>query len=115
MKDIIKDYEHFNTSFGNWDTPRGKYISSKKQYMEEMAKGNYKPYDGGGKHEEKRWKPSEGLQVALNELKNMGDKKGNINVATSGRMIEQMKKMGVNFNPKFMPTDLKGGIYASDK
>jgi hypothetical protein len=102
---IVKNYEHINRSFDGWDTPRGKYISSKKQYMEEMAKGGYKPYDGSGSPQQKKWKPSEDLHKALAEVKSMADKKGNINIATNGRLVEKMKSMGMSFNPKFMPKE----------
>jgi hypothetical protein len=113
MKDIIKNYEHINRSFGNWDTPNGKYISSKKQYQEEMAKGGFKPYDGSGSPQQKKWTPSEDLHRTLHEVKNMADKKGRIDIATNTRLVEKMKSMGMSFNPKFMTNDLKGGIDAS--
>ena len=41
----------------------GKYISSKKQYLEEMAKGGYVPYDVAEqipdvRTQQKKWVPS---------------------------------------------------------
>lgn len=107
---IIKNYEHINKSFANWDTPNGKYIGSKKQYQEEMAKGGFKPYDGSGSPQHKKWEPSDDLRKTLNEVKSMADKKGNINIATNSRLVDKMKSMGMSFNPKFMTNDLKGGI-----
>lgn len=37
-KVIVKNYEHYNRSLPNWDTPYGKYIGSKSQYDNECAK-----------------------------------------------------------------------------
>lgn len=108
---IIKNYEHINRSFGNWDTPRGKRISSKKQYMEEMAKGNFVSYDGSGKPEQKKWQPSEKVQKALYQLKDRADKNGKLYVDDG--LVRQMKDVGVCFNPKIMSNDLKGGIDAA--
>jgi len=110
---IVKNYEHINRSLPNWDTPNGKYISSKRQYQEELAKGGFTKYDGSGRPEQKKWQPSENLQKALHEVKSMADKKGNVDIANNGRLVDHMKKMGMSFNPKFMPKGLKGGIDAS--
>ena len=108
---IVKSYEHFNRSFSNWDTPRGKYISSKRQYLEEMAKGGFSAYDGKGKPEQKKWVPSESVKKSIYQLKSRADKKGNLKVDDG--MVRQMKDAGVCFNPKIMTNDLKGGIDAS--
>lgn len=107
---IVKRYDHFNKSFGNWDSPNGKYISSKKQYQEEMAKGGFEPYDGK-KAERKTWQPSTKLQKSLAQLKDRCDSKGKLRVDDGS--VRLMKDMGVNFNPKIMSNDLKGGIDAS--
>jgi len=102
---IVKNYEHINRSFSNWDTPTGKYISSKSQYEKEMAKGGFTPYDGKDRNTQKKWKPSEDLQKTLHQVKSLADKKGNIRISDNGRVVEHMKKMGINFNPSFMPKD----------
>lgn len=36
MQIIIKKYEHVNTAFQNWNTPKGRYISSKSDYEKAM-------------------------------------------------------------------------------
>lgn len=33
---IVKQYEHYNKSFGNWDSPQGKYIGSRADYYREL-------------------------------------------------------------------------------
>jgi hypothetical protein len=108
---LIKNYEHINRSFPNWDTPQGKYIKSRKHYEEELSKGGFKPYDGSGRAEQKKWQPSDNLQRNINQLKSRADKKGNLKVDDG--MVRQLKDMGVSFNPKFMTNDLKGGIDVS--
>jgi hypothetical protein len=108
---VVKNYQHVNRSLPNWDTPNGKYISSKKQYDEEMAKGGFQPYDGRGRSERKKWTPSPELRKVLNEVKLTADRKGNIQ--PTEKLVNKMKSMGVSFNPKIMSNDLKGGIDAS--
>jgi hypothetical protein len=104
---IVKNYEHFNRSLPNWDSPKGKYIKNKKQYEEEMAKGGFKPYKETSPKESK-WIPSEDLKRTLGDFKQMADRKGKIHLGS--KAIEKMKSMGVSFNPKIMTNDLKGGI-----
>jgi len=111
MEIIIRNYEHHNKSFKNWDSQRGKYISSKKQYDEEMKKGGYVPYDGNGKPEQKKWIPSDNLKKSLHQLKDRADKKGKLPLDDG--LVRQLKDSGVCLNPKFMTRDLKGGIDAS--
>lgn len=36
MQIIVKRYEHVNTAFKNWNTPKGRYISSKSEYEKAM-------------------------------------------------------------------------------
>ena len=33
---IVKNYEHHNRAFSGWDSPQGKYISSKAEYQREL-------------------------------------------------------------------------------
>ena len=101
---IVKKWEHYNRSFSNWDTPYGKYIGSKKQYDEEMAKGGFVPYREVSPKVNK-WVPSVDLKKTLGEIQ--GQKE------VGGRLIDKMKSMGISFNPKFIPKDLKGGIDAT--
>ena len=77
-----------------------------------MAKGGFVPYDGKGKSEQKKWKPSETLQRSIHQLKNKADKRGKLHIDDG--LVRQMKDIGVCFNPKIMSNDLKGGIDASN-
>jgi len=99
MQIIVRNYEHFNRSMG-------KYIRSKKHYEEEMAKGGYVPYSEVSPKSMK-WVPSADLKKTLGELK-VTSKNGKINCGS--RLKKKMESMGVKFNPKFMPKDLKGGL-----
>ena len=94
MHIIVKHYEHFNRSFKNWDSPKGKYISSKKQYQEEMAKGGFVPYESGD-HQPKRkeYKPSEATLKFLHQVKDMADKKGNLPITTT--FVKKLQDMKV--------------------
>ena len=90
---IVKKYEHYNRSMG-------KYINSKKQYDEEMARGGYVPFDVAEKtpdirDKQMKWVPSADLKKTLGEIQ--GQKE------VGGRLVEKMKDMGICFNPKFMP------------
>jgi len=96
----VKNYEGYNRAMG-------KYIRSRKHYEEEMRKGGYIPFREASPKSMK-WVPSADLKKTLGDFKQMADKKGKIKLGS--RAIEKMEKMGVSFNPKFMPKGLKGGI-----
>lgn len=114
MQIIVKKYEHYNRAFG-------KYISSKKQYDEEMAKGGYVPFEQGEemarKARERLHKPYTGLSPKAEEIirtaGNMKDKKGNLKA--SSKLIDGMKELGVRFElPDWCPKHYKpeGGFNA---
>ena len=42
---IVKNYEHFNRSLPNWDTPKGKYIKTKDQYDRAMKEAGMISYE----------------------------------------------------------------------
>jgi hypothetical protein len=46
---IVKNYEHFNRSLPNWDTPKGKWIGSRAQYEKELAKNGFVSFEEGEK------------------------------------------------------------------
>ena len=108
---ITKKYEHYNRSLG-------KYITSKKHYESEMAKGGFVSYEKGQQMAEsaraKNHKDYKGLSNKtmkfLNEVKQMADKKGNIK--PSDRFIDGLKKHGVNIGRTDIPKGVKlGGFY----
>ena len=105
---IVKNYEHFNRAMG-------KHITSKKQYKEEMAKGGYVTFKEGERLASKHKKENrqtydnpKSMDLIRDVSMMKPDKHGKIKL--SGRQIEAMKKAGVNFDPKFKPTHIKGGF-----
>ena len=80
---IVKNYEHFNRALPHWKGHKGMYISSKRQYLNEIAKAGLIPYE---KSEEIRQKnednqkrnrkyPKETYEF-LNSVKNRTNKSG---------------------------------------
>lgn len=96
---IIKNYEHFNRSLPNWDSPKGKYIGSKAQYERELKKNGFIPYEKAQalSSSANTHKPYDGLSPKamkfLHQVKDMADKKGNIKV--SDRFVKGLKEHGV--------------------
>ena len=96
---IVKDYTHHNRSLPNWDSPKGRYINSKRQYLNEIARAGLIPYE---KSEEIRQKnednqkrnkkyPKETYSF-LNSVKDRTDKSGKVKL--SDRQIDYMVKSG---------------------
>lgn len=96
MNIIVKKYEHYNRSMG-------KYISSRAEYENEMAKGGYIPFEKAEVLAEQRrkeiYKPYNGISEKALKLcksaKDVADRKGNIK--PSDRLIDGMRDCGVNF------------------
>jgi hypothetical protein len=114
MQIIVKNYEHFNRSFGNWDTPKGKYIKSKAHYLDELAKSGMKQYDEFGQVEEpkrKEYELSKKGREIIQAAKNSKDKNGKVKL--SDKTIDAMKEMGaINKKvPSYMklPSHYKNG------
>jgi len=42
---IVKEYSHYNKALPNWHSPKGRYISSKKQYYDEVRQAGLIPYE----------------------------------------------------------------------
>ena len=97
---IVKDYTHHNRSLPNWDSPKGRYINSRRQYLNEIARAGLIPYE---KSEEIRQKnednqkrnrkkyPKETYSF-LNSVKDRTDKSGKVKL--SDRQIDYMVKSG---------------------
>jgi len=112
---IVKNYEHYNRAMG-------KYITSKKHYENEMAKGGYVPYEQCQQQvantlEKQKYKGvSEKTEKFCHQVKSLADKKGNIQ--WSNKLIKGLKEHGVDYTPyttlpKHYRVDLdtdKGGI-----
>jgi len=101
-----KDISHYNRALG-------KYITTKRQYNEEMKRRGLVSQEKGNalaeKAIERRRKPykiDKDTEQFLSEV-NMGSKKGKVKL--SGRQLEFMEKKGVNFNkPEYK--GLEGGF-----
>lgn len=105
MEIIVKRYEHFNSAMG-------KYITSKKHYESEMAKGGYIPFDKAQeiaeKAKEKNRKPyilSNKAKAVIEAAKTSADRKGRLHCGD--RLIEGMKEVGVNFYSNNIPKHYK--------
>ena len=121
MEIIVRKYEHFNRSFKHWDTPKGKYIRTKRQYNEAMAREGMVPYEEAKerveKFDDKLNKSTYGplSRKADSLIRSVhGGKKGKI--ALSDRQIDAMKEVGVNFNALHCPKHYQkeGGFDATD-
>jgi hypothetical protein len=118
MEIIVKKWEHFNKALGGWDSPKGKWISSKKQYDNECAKQGMIPYDKAKelvkKAEEKRERNDYGglSKKAMSLITSVNhDKKGRIRL--SDRQISTLKEVGATIEmPDWCPTHYqeKGGF-----
>ena len=86
---IVKNYEHFNKALPNWHSPKGRYISSKKQYIEECKRAGLEPYREPEKREVKL-KPNEDTISFLNSLR--ADKKGKVKL--SDKQVDFMVSKG---------------------
>jgi hypothetical protein len=103
---IVKNYEHMNRSFPNWDTPRGKYISSRAHYEREMAKNGMIPFEQAEQIKNTNThKPYDGISAKAMEVcyaaKQMADKKGKLRIGS--RLQKGMESVGVSFDMSKLP------------
>lgn len=93
---IIKNYEHVNRSFGNWDRPDGKYVKNKDHYDRLMKEGNYIPYeqalDNQKNYKMKEYVPSKKAIDIVRAAKSMKRDDGKVHF--SGNLIKAMKEIG---------------------
>jgi len=113
---IVKKYEHYNRSLPNWDSPKGKYISSKAQYEKELAKNGMVSFEkceqmvAKNRVEQQKYNGlSPEKMKFLNEVKQIADKKGNIKVTS--RFVEGLKKHKVigNVDMSKLPKHYRSG------
>ena len=105
----VSNYEHYNRALG-------KYVRSKKHYEKLMAEGGFIPFKEGEKiaskakkDNHKRFKVGQDALRLIREAK-MSSKNGKIK--PSDRLIDGMKKLGVDFQhcpSHYLP---KGGFGA---
>lgn len=103
---------HFNRELCDKDNPHGKYISSEKEYAQELKKRNLEPYDPSKvrKTGERPMKPSKWARDMVNEIKrtngNVGSsfyneiKKKGINVENMNKASKKAKDLGLNNSSK---------------
>jgi hypothetical protein len=105
---IVKNYEHFNRGLPNWNSKKGKYISSKRQYTEECKKAGLVSYTEPT-DKKVALKPSSETVAFLRSVKNRTDNKGNVKL--SGSQVAYMIKIGAIKDRDKMkyPTDYKKG------
>jgi len=111
---IVKNYEHFNRSFGNWDSPKGKYISSRSAYEKELAKQGFVPFEQAEKmkvntHKEYKGISTKAMEVCL-AAKSMADRKGRLKIGS--KLQKGMESVGVSFDMSKLPKCYqdKGGM-----
>ena len=97
MEIIVKNYDHYNRALG-------KYIGSKAQYEKEMKAQGMVSFEQGQRmaeeYKSKSRKEYKGLskdaESIIRHATSVADNKGN--VKCGDRMIDAMKKVGVNFD-----------------
>jgi hypothetical protein len=97
---IVKNYEHFNTSLPSWNTPKGVYIRTKRQYDEACKRSGMISYDEAKARQEKitaqrekeKFVPSKNAIDLMKSVKDSADRKGNVKL--SDRQIDAMKSLG---------------------
>lgn len=93
---IIKNYEHINRSFANWDTPKGKYIRTKDDYDRAMKEEGMVSYEEAQRRSEnknlKEYILSKKARSIIETAKNSKDRRGNVKL--SDKMIEAMQEIG---------------------
>jgi len=106
----VKNYEHTNRSFPDWDTPKGKYISSRAHYEREMAKHNMIPFEVAEQIKTNPHKDYNGISKKAMEVcvaaRNMADKKGKLRIET--RLQKGMESVGVSFDMSKLPAHYQG-------
>ena len=118
MQIIVKNYEHHNRAFKNWDSPKGKYIKTKDDYdraMKEQGMVSYeKMQQMASEKKLKEYKLSEQSKEIIKTAKNCKDKRGNVKL--SDKTVDAMVKIGAIGKkiPEYMgvpSSSSEGGFY----
>jgi ribonuclease HI len=92
---IVKNYEHYNKAMPNWDTAKGRYISSKAHYEKVMQQEGMITEEEAirrGLHKKQKrqeYNLSSDGKALIESIKQRKDKNGNIKL--SDRQIKAMK------------------------
>lgn len=81
---IVKNYEHYNRSFKNWNSPYGRYIGSKAEYEKAMAEEGMVKANEQIKDVSKEYKLSHKGQQLIEAAKAAADSNGNIDHSKLG-------------------------------
>lgn len=94
MQIIVKKWEHINSAFPNWDTPKGVYVKSKDHYDRLMKENNMVSAEKQVMRDEKReYKLSDKAKGIIQACKASADKKGRIK-SLGDKTIKAMKEIG---------------------
>ena len=119
---VVKNYEHFNRALPNWNSPKGRYIRSKKQYYNELKRGGLISYEQGEKLAAEKAKVNHKLTYEELSPKARGViqaaysiKDGKGRIKPGDRLLKAAEEVGVRFSvsdwaPKHLRT---GGFNAT--
>ena len=113
---IVKQYEHYNRAFSGWDSPQGKYISSKADYQRELDRQGMITVDeaerrgmnSGAKRME--YVLEKDTKELIENVRQTADSKGRIR--PGDKAIEKLMERKPKYNPEALPSSLptEGGI-----
>ena len=109
---IVKNYSHFNRSFRKWDSPKGRYISSRADYEKAMKEEGMIPYeqakDIAEKIKEQREEyPNKLSPKAMSLLTSVNVKKDG-KIKLSDRQVDRLQEIGVKVKmPDWLPKHYK--------
>ena len=116
---IIKNYEHYNKAFRNWDCSKGRYIGSRADYeraMREEGMITEREAERQGMSDEgkrKEYKVSADTLALIESVKQTADKRGRIKPGE--RAVEALKSK-FNYNASVCPEHYKPeGGFSEDK
>lgn len=93
---IVKNYNHFNTAFPKWDTPKGVYVKSKDHYDRLMKENNMvtleQAQELNSSKKMKEYKLSNNAKSILDAARMTKDAKGNVKLGD--KTIDAMVKIG---------------------
>ena len=95
MQIIVKNYEHFNKSLPNWNSPKGVYVKSKDHYdklCKEAGMVSVDKFGETGSRSRKDYVLSEKAQAIITAASQTKDKKGKVKLGD--KAVKAMIDMG---------------------